>query len=84
MQSARFLVISLVIVAAVCAVRTSGLGMDSPFGVNVHAPRVATLYDRIQDAGIEWMRVDFNWLTFEPGQDAYDCYHYKKFYKGKT
>jgi len=41
------------------------------FGVNAHIPS-NPVADRIQAAGIEWVRIDFLWLLTEPEADVYD------------
>jgi len=41
------------------------------FGVNAHIP-VDAVADRIEDAGIEWVRIDFLWALVEPERDVYD------------
>lgn len=56
--------ISLVVLAAAAA-------SASPFGINAHVPNDAVA-DRIVEAGIEWVRIDFLWSTVEPTRDAYD------------
>jgi len=41
------------------------------FGVNAHIPS-NSVADRIETAGIDWVRIDFLWLLVEPERDAYD------------
>jgi hypothetical protein len=47
------------------------LAAASPFGINAHIPNDAVA-DRIVEAGIEWVRIDFVWSTAEPERDVYD------------
>jgi hypothetical protein len=42
-----------------------------PYGINVHLPSSALL-ERVAEAGIAWIRVDFNWVTMEPTRGVYD------------
>ena len=42
----------------------------SPYGINTHVPSTAAL-NRVSEAGIGWIRVDFNWLQIEPTRDGY-------------
>jgi hypothetical protein len=42
-----------------------------PYGINVHLPSSALL-DRVTEAGIAWIRVDFNWYMMEPARGVYD------------
>jgi hypothetical protein len=47
----------------------------SPFGVNAHAPGGAELtlgFDRLAQAGIAWVRIDFVWALIEPAPDQFD------------
>ena len=46
----------------------------SPYGVNIHAPQgpqLAALLDRVEAAGIGWVRVDFVWASIEPQQNQF-------------
>ena len=43
----------------------------STFGVNAHVPNDAVA-DRIVEAGIEWVRIDFLWSKVEIERDVYD------------
>jgi hypothetical protein len=48
---------------------------DSPFGINAHAPGGAALgleFDRVAQAGIGWVRIDFVWALIEPTPDHLD------------
>src|SRR5258707_15272401 len=40
-------------------------------GVNVHLPPNDTL-DLVQHLGVDWVRIDFNWIQAEPAQGMYD------------
>jgi hypothetical protein len=42
-----------------------------PYGINAHLPSSALL-DRVAEAGIAWIRVDFNWFMIEPNRGVYD------------
>ena len=47
----------------------------SPYGINIHAPQgeeLTALLDRVQAAGIGWVRIDFIWGWVEPVRDQYD------------
>ncbi|HXT22090.1 MAG TPA: cellulase family glycosylhydrolase, partial [Thermoanaerobaculia bacterium] len=51
----------------------------SPYGVNVHAPGGAQLVaqlDRVERAGIGWVRIDFIWAAIQPQRGVYDWAHY--------
>jgi hypothetical protein len=42
---------------------------SSPYGINVHAPErehLRFLFDKVQEAGIGWVRIDFIWAQVEP------------------
>ena len=42
-----------------------------PYGINAHLPSSAQL-DCVAEAGIAWIRVDFNWFMIEPERGVYD------------
>jgi len=47
----------------------------TPYGINIHAPQgdeLNALLDRVQAAGIGWVRIDFIWYWVEPARDQYD------------
>ncbi len=44
--------------------------LASPYGINAHIPDTARM-DRAVQAGIEWIRCDFNWNMLEPAQDQF-------------
>jgi hypothetical protein len=51
----------------------------SPFGINVHAPQgdhLRFLLDRVAEAGIGWIRIDFVWAVVEPepGVERWELY----------
>ena len=48
-----------------------GADPDLPYGINAHLPSAAVL-DLVRDAGISWIRVDFNWFMMEPERGVYD------------
>ena len=43
----------------------------SRYGVNAHIPDAETL-QAIKDAGISWVRMDFNWFMIEPSKGVFD------------
>lgn len=45
--------------------RAAPAGECSPYGANAHIPDAATL-QALADAGIAWVRMDFNWFLIEP------------------
>ena len=61
------------ILSAVLLAWTTAVGPLSAtgFGVNAHIPSAA-IADRIVDAGIEWVRIDFLWSFVEVERDLYD------------
>ena len=64
----RTLALYGVITVALLAV---GGASASTFGVNAHVPNDAVA-DRIVEAGIEWVRIDFLWSKVEIERDVYD------------
>ncbi|HBL31758.1 MAG TPA: hypothetical protein DD490_33460 [Acidobacteria bacterium] len=47
----------------------------SPYGINIHAPQgeeLSLLLDRVREAGIGWVRIDFVWAWVEPSRDEHD------------
>jgi len=60
------LTLTMTIAASIAAVAAA-----SPFGVNAHIPNDAVL-DRVAEAGIEWVRIDFLWSKVEVERDVYD------------
>lgn len=52
---------------------------SSPYGLNVHAPQrqdLVFLFDKVKDAGIGWVRIDFVWALIErePGVSRWRAY----------
>ncbi len=48
---------------------------SSPYGINAHAPSGAELqfrFDKVEAAGIGWVRIDFVWALVESQPDFYD------------
>lgn len=61
--------------ALVPAARPAAAVEASPYGINIHAPQgdeLNALLDRVQAAGIGWVRIDFIWSWVEPARDQYD------------
>jgi hypothetical protein len=50
---------------------TAQVATATGFGVNAHVPSEA-IVERIDDAGIGWVRIDFLWRVVEPERDVYD------------
>jgi hypothetical protein len=55
------------------SVGSSGWAADPalPYGINTHLPS-SVLLDRVAEAGVAWIRVDFNWDTMEHARGVYD------------
>ncbi len=75
------LALSFALAAAVAASAPLPLsaGEASHFGVNIHAPLGADLaarLDKVREAGIGWVRIDFIWPWVEPAQDQFDWHVY--------
>jgi hypothetical protein len=72
-RSSRLLLPALLVLAMLGALETPARAADPdlPYGINVHLPSSAVL-DRVAEAGIAWIRVDFNWNLMEPSRDVYD------------
>jgi hypothetical protein len=49
----------------------------STFGINAHVP-LDPIADEIVEAGITWVRVDFEWMVIEPERDAYSWQRYDR------
>lgn len=67
----------ILVLAALAAVtpRPAAAVEASPYGINIHAPQgeeLTALLDRVQAAGINWVRIDFIWAWVEPARDQYD------------
>jgi len=62
MNSALFVAVSVAFMAETCP------NVDSPYGINFHAPTgssMITAIDEAQALGLGWIRVDFDWLNIE-------------------
>ncbi len=69
----RLLFTLLTVVTVVLVLTISGCSPpnpNSPYGINAHVPDIPVV-DFIRDAGIGWIRVDFNWYNLEPEKDSY-------------
>ncbi len=71
------LALSLVLAAGFTALSPprAFAGEASHFGVNIHAPQggnVAPRLDKVREAGLGWVRIDFIWPWVEPAQDQFD------------
>ncbi len=53
------------LILAGTTLRAAPAGECSPYGANAHIPDGATL-QALADAGIAWVRMDFNWSLIEP------------------
>jgi len=65
----------LVLLFLIFLIQPAWSAAASPFGINVHAPQGAELaaqLDRVQAAGIGWIRIDFIWAAVEPARGKYD------------
>jgi len=62
----------LTAVVAACAAATVSA---STFGVNAHVPQEAVA-DEVVEAGIGWVRIDFQWVAVELERDVYDWKRY--------
>jgi hypothetical protein len=60
----------IVAAGAVCLAAGMGWG-DTIYGINAHVPSTQAL-DLAAAAGIEWVRLDFNWFTLEPARGSYN------------
>jgi hypothetical protein len=70
---ARALLAALLALAA--GARIARADDASSFGVNAHVPAGAQLapqLDRVQQAGIGWIRIDFIWAVVEPQRGVFD------------
>jgi polysaccharide biosynthesis protein PslG len=72
-RGARRLLALLLVVAVSGLVPPLARGADPelPYGINTHLPS-STVLDLVRDAGISWIRVDFNWFMMEPARGVYD------------
>ncbi len=49
--------------------------VNSPYGINAHAPggaQLTQLFDKVQAAGLGFVRIDFNWFAIETSQDVFN------------
>lgn len=67
----RFTVWVGIVCALVAALAAATAATAAPYGINAHVPDAARL-DRAAQAGIRWIRCDFNWYMLEPAQDQFD------------
>ena len=74
--SKRVLPAFLALVFAVVLLSRPAAAVEaSPFGVNIHTPQgeeMVFLLDRLQEAGIGWVRIDFLWSWIQPAPDVWD------------
>ena len=73
------LALSALGLAALMAPRPARADDLSPYGINVHAPAGAQLnpqLDRVERAGIGWVRIDFIWAAVETQRGVYDWHVY--------
>ena len=74
MKSRSILVVATVLVTS-CSARGQVGDLDSPYGLCVHAPSSSSeqrKVDRMMDAGVDWVRIDFVWQWVEPSQDSFN------------
>ena len=65
--------------AALASPRAASADDLSPYGINVHAPAGTQLnpqLDRVERAGIGWVRIDFIWAAVETQRGVYDWHLY--------
>jgi len=58
-----------------CLAQDLGPNVNSPYGINFHAPGGAdlpVLADEVKNCGIGWIRVDFNWFDIETSQNNFN------------
>ena len=71
----RSLALPSLALATLIATRPACADELSPYGINVHAPAGAQLtaqLDRVERAGIGWIRIDFIWAAVQPQRGVYD------------
>jgi hypothetical protein len=59
------------VIAGAVLVLSADPAVASSFGVNAHVP-MDPVADEIAEAGIGWVRVDFEWRLIEPERDRYE------------
>lgn len=67
----RFAVLVGIVCALGAVLAAATPSHAAPYGINAHVPDAARL-DRAAEAGIGWIRCDFNWTMLEPAQDQFD------------
>ena len=79
MRRLRHLLVGSALLCALAFARAAAADDLSPYGVNVHAPGGAQLVsqlDRVERAGIGWVRIDFIWAAIQPQRGVYEWQHY--------
>ena len=74
-KSFSALAFGMLAIAALAAPRAASADDLSPYGINVHAPAGAQLnsqLDRVERAGIGWVRIDFIWAVVQPERNTWD------------
>ena len=74
MKSKSILVVAMVFLASSSA-RSQVGDLDSPYGLCVHAPSSSFeqgKVDKMMDAGVDWIRIDFVWQWVEPSQNSFN------------
>jgi len=61
----------LVLLTAVVATGAAATVSASTFGVNAHVPQ-ESVADEVVEAGIGWVRIDFQWSAVESERDVYE------------
>ena len=75
MMKCKLFLVMVVIISAGCSARRGVRGLDSPYGLCVHAPHSSpeqAKVDKMLDAGVDWIRIDFVWKWVEPHQDVFN------------
>jgi hypothetical protein len=67
----RTITVIVAVTAILAGQGRASADVGSAWGINTHVPDTSTL-DLVKQAGIGWIRVDFNWFTLEPGRDKYN------------
>ncbi|HEX7182120.1 MAG TPA: NBR1-Ig-like domain-containing protein, partial [Thermoanaerobaculia bacterium] len=70
-----FVLAVLVVLAVLAPAAPVQAAEASPFGIDIHAPtgeELTFLLDRIDEAGIGWVRIDFLWTWIQPAPDVWD------------
>ena len=61
----------IVLLTAVVGTGAAATVSASTFGVVAHVPK-ETVADEVVEAGIGWVRIDFQWSAVEPERDVYE------------